>query len=376
MIAKLAAPYRPLAVVSGLVLVVLAGSCGHPNSGDHKPLTAEAAQSPDPSPAAASGSANASPAPPAGTSAPAQPDGNPLAGYSFYVDPASPAAVQAAQWQAQGRTADARALTKISLRPVARWLPPGSSRTTGDVAAMVRRASDAHQMLLLVAYQIPGRDCGHFSAGGAASADAYRTWIRAVAAGIGNRPAIVILEPDAIPQAIEGCGGTVARDRYALLSDAVTVLKASGSVRVYLDAGHPSWITDLKALADALRQSGVVRADGFALNVANFKTTADNVSYGRRLSDQLGGTHFVIDTGRNGNGPWPDGGQVNGGPSWCNPPGRLLGPAPTTRTNLARVDALLWVKRPGDSDGQCRPGEPTAGQWWPEYALDLAKRSP
>ena len=33
---------------------------------------------------------------------------------------------------------------------------------------------------------------------------------------------------------------------------------------------------------------------------------------------------------------------------WCNPPGRGLGPAPTTATaSPARVDAYLWINRPG-----------------------------
>ncbi|MCW2873942.1 glycoside hydrolase family 6 protein, partial [Actinacidiphila oryziradicis] len=36
------------------------------------------------------------------------------------------------------------------------------------------------------------------------------------------------------------------------------------------------------------------------------------------------------------------------------------------------VDAYLWVKRPGESDGSCR-GAPPAGQWWSDYALRLAR---
>ncbi|MFE3685237.1 endoglucanase, partial [Streptomyces sp. NPDC059095] len=35
---------------------------------------------------------------------------------------------------------------------------------------------------------------------------------------------------------------------------------------------------------------------------------------------------------------------------------------------------LVWIMRPGDSDGPCRGG-PSAGTWWPEYALGLAKRA-
>ena len=60
---------------------------------------------------------------------------------------------------------------------------------------------------------------------------------------------------------------------------------------------------------------------------------------------------------------------------------------PTTRTGNELVDAFLWVKRPGDSDGQCTRGtagpedpvygavDPPAGQRWAEYALGLAQRA-
>ncbi|NEE07199.1 glycoside hydrolase family 6 protein, partial [Streptomyces sp. SID7499] len=75
-----------------------------------------------------------------------------------------------------------------------------------------------------------------------------------------------------------------------------------------------------------------------------------------------------IDTSRNGNGPYTGGDPAE---SWCNPPGRALGEAPTTQTGDERVDAYLWIKRPGESDGDCKGG-PKAGAWWPEYALGLA----
>lgn len=100
-------------------------------------------------------------------------------------------------------------------------------------------------------------------------------------------------------------------------------------------------------------------------------------------------THFVLDTSRNGLGNWtPPAGKYTGDPQdWCNPPGRALGLRPTTRTGQPLVDALLWVKRPGESDGQCTRGtagpqdpeygidDPAAGEWWPDYALGLAQRA-
>ncbi len=51
---------------------------------------------------------------------------------------------------------------------------------------------------MLVAYNIPFRDCAQFSAGGATSVAEYEAWIDGFAAGIGDQPAVVILEPDGL----------------------------------------------------------------------------------------------------------------------------------------------------------------------------------
>mgnify|MGYP006178470417 FL=1 len=123
----------------------------------------------------------------------------------------------------------------------------------------------------------------------------------------------------------------------------------------------------LEVVAQRLHLSGVDVADGFALNTSNFIATAENTAYGERVSRRLGGSHFVIDTSRNG-------GRVADG-EWCNPSGAALGQAPTTETGHGLLDALLWIKRPGESDGTCNGG-PEAGQWWGEYALGLVRNSP
>jgi endoglucanase len=351
---------RRSAVLAGTLLVAVASGCDT-QADRSRPPAAPAANKDRPA-----GHATAVPVPRGG---------NPLAGHDFYVDPATPAAVQVTRWTAEGRAGEAKEIRKIADRPTAQWLSGGGSPVTGRVDATLHQAEREDRMPVLVAYHIPHRDCGSFSSGGAASADAYRSWIRDFAAGIKGRPVTVILEPDAVAHTLDGCV-TDVEERYVLLRDAVSVLKATGSARVYVDAGHPLWIRDVGKIAGALRRAGISRADGFSLNVSNFVRTADNVRYGRQVSDALGGrTRFVVDTSRNGAGPFPGGGQVGGGPSWCNPPGRVLGEAPTADTGMARVDALLWIKRPGESDGACRPGEPQAGQWWPEYALDLARRS-
>jgi endoglucanase len=225
---------------------------------------------------------------------------------------------------------------------------------------------------VLVAYDIPLRDCGSYSGGGAQSDDAYRAWIEQFAAAIGGSHAWVILEPDAIPQAVDGgcLPKRMVKSRLKLLNFAVTRLAALPATSVYLDAGHSSWISPVDKLVKPLRAAGIDKAAGFSLNVSNFQPTESNVQYGTQLSQRLGGSHFVIDTSRNGNGPYTGN---DGAPDWCNPPGRALGERPTTHTGRPMVDAYLWVKTPGESDGNCRPGAPPAGDWWPDYALSLVR---
>jgi endoglucanase len=350
-----------VALAAALVVVLALPACGS-GDGDDRSGRAEPGRGAEREP----GRANQAPLPASALL-------NPLAGKAFYVDPANRASEQAARWQRENRAADAGQLRKIGDRAVAHWLTGGTT-ATAEVDAVVTAAAARGQMPVLVAYNIPNRDCGSFSAGGATSPDAYRAWVRSIVTGLKGRPAVVIVEPDAVPHVIDGCGGG-EDDRYRLLNDAVTTLASSPGVVLYLDAGHPAWITDMRKLADALERAGIEKAHGFSLNVSNFIRTEENLAYGERLSDALGGRRFVVDTSRNGAGPVAGAGQVNGGPSWCNPPGRKLGPAPTSDTGHERADAFLWIKRPGESDGACRPGEPPAGEWWPEYALDIAKRS-
>jgi len=300
---------------------------------------------------------------------------NPLAGQVLYVNPSSPAAVEARRLQGQGDVRDAQLLARIAAQPTGTWFANSSSQVQAGVGALVAAASAARQTPVIVAYDIPQRDCaGGYSAGGAATPAAYGEWIARLAAGLGTAAAVVILEPDAVPGVLSGClGAGDVGTRLALLSQAVGTLRRDPRAAVYIDAGNPNWIKQLHRLASALSSAGIARAAGFALNVANFQTTAASAAYGQRLSRLLRGAHFVIDTGRNGNGPDTNPADA---PNWCNPPGRALGRAPTTSTGQVRVDAYLWVKTPGESDGSCRAGAPPAGQWWPQYALALAAATP
>jgi endoglucanase len=270
----------------------------------------------------------------------------PLPGAALYVDPASPANA------------------KIASQPQAFWFGGWNGDARSAVDKVVSAAAAAGRVPVLVAYDIPQRDCGSYSAGGSSSADAYRTWIRAFAAGVGTRRAIVVVEPDAVA-GLDCLSSTDRTTRLALLADAVRVLAANPNAAVYLDGGHDAW-QPVSVMAGRLAQAGIADAQGFSLNVSNFRAQAGVVTYGQQLAAAIGVAHFVIDTSRNGLGPSPDG-------QWCNPPGRALGAKPGTASDY-RLDWDLWVKRPGESDGPCNGG-PAAGVYWPSYADGLASRA-
>ena len=296
----------------------------------------------------------------AGAQQPA-PSLNPFAGKKLYVDPNSSARRQADTWR-RSRPQDAALLERIASQPVAKWLGGWAANIQREVNQAVSTITSTGALPVFVAYNIPNRDCGSYSAGGAGGASAYRTWIRDFANGVAGRSAIVILEPDAL--AGMDCLPPPGREeRVTLIRDAVQTLKAQ-SASVYIDAGNARWQSP-PVMAARLQQAGIAMADGFSLNVSNFQATAINVAYGEQVSRLTGGKHFIIDTSRNGI-PGTDPAQ------WCNPRGRALGVTPTTNTGHPLIDAFLWVKAPGESDGTCNGG-PQAGGWWAAYALELSR---
>ena len=301
------------------------------------------------------------PSVPAGPSSPSA--SNPLAGMALFVDAFSNARRTADAWRAT-RPADAAQMDKLASASQARWFGGWNANVQADVDQAVSTAAAASAIPVLVAYNIPQRDCGSYSAGGAGSADGYRSWISAFARGIGARRALVILEPDALP-GMDCLSSADQATRTGLLAYAVKALADLGTM-VYLDAGHSRWQSPA-TMAARLQSAGIDRATGFSLNVSNFHYTGDQIAFGNVLAALVGNKHYVIDTSRNGLGSAGDA-------QWCNPDGRALGERPSASTGHALVDAFLWVKTPGESDGACN-GHPGAGTWMPEYALGLAKRA-
>lgn len=285
----------------------------------------------------------------------------------LFVDPES----QASAWRDAvahdpGVAAQAALIAKIASQPQAMWVHDEES-----LERLEQRAPgfSRDQLIVVVVYLIPHRDAPtRRSSGGAHSTAQYRTWVDAVADALSACSTLIVLEPDALAS-ISNLRPSKQDERIALLRYAVTRLSALPAARVYVDAGHPRWLSAGEAAA-RLRSLSLSDRVGFALNVANFVSTPENIAYGQGVSRLLGGATFVIDTSRNGNGPRM---KLDGSLDWCNPPGRALGEAPQLEPHSS-VDAFLWIKRPGESDGRCHGGPP-AGEFWPKYAFGLVERA-
>jgi endoglucanase len=426
----------------------------------------------------------------------------------FFVPPPDPGAVkQAEQLLRKGKLADALRIAAVEATPSAVWFTGGTpSAVKRSVQATTIEAKLEKRTPVLVAYDVPFRDCAQYSAGGAVDTAAYEKWIDGFATGIGSAPAVVMLEPDGLglipynttifgaaescqPTITDSTGATVpapgatADERYTQIEYAVASLKAHApNALVYLDGTHSAWLGVSEAAYRIYKAGfigGVQQVAGFFLNLSNYQPTDQAIQFGTWVSDCLaagtpgvgpdwmqdpvagfphfsycpgqydpatgytkvnytpdfeagitagieglmGGAsaqvHFVIDTSRNGKGVLntaPYGGPPYNQPAsvlatldagnWCNPYGAGLGLRPTSNTGVTLLDAYLWVKTPGQSDGSCDISggarawdysaynpwvltgdaqnhfdplwgevDPAAGAWFPDQALQLARNA-
>ncbi|MHB8690875.1 MAG: glycoside hydrolase family 6 protein [Solirubrobacteraceae bacterium] len=293
---------------------------------------------------------------------------NPLAGASFYVDHFNEAAHAARRHPALRAIADQPGAARFgsfsypsASTAVARYLSKAAVLEPGTVP-------------MLTTYRIVDGHCGHWSDPPADQAS-YHKWISAFAAGIGTFKAVLFLEQDALitTPCLTSQGVAV---RMAELRDAIHVLSTyCPHVIIYLDAGAADALPAARA-ASLLRQAGVSQVAGFFLNATHFDWTSTEIRYGNQISQMTGGKHFVVSTGESGRGPLAPSNRVKyGNEVLCNPAGRGLGPRPTTSTGYPNVDAFAWLDNPGGSSGQCVPGAPPAGAYWPAYALSLVRNA-
>jgi endoglucanase len=280
----------------------------------------------------------------------------------FYVDTASRSATAAADGVPP---ATVTAIRAVAARVTSRWLAgPRSEPMARAAREYARGAAGERRVGTLVLYNIPDRDCGGASGGGASSSASYREWVEAIARGLTTSGAAswvtVIVEPDALTQ---DCAAADLALREQLIRWVVFSMNGAGVRAVYVDAGHSGWVTP-EVMARRLRTAGVGQARGWASNVSSFQPTGEELAYNEAIRQALGGAgHYIIDTSRNGALVTPEG--------WCNPLGAGLGAQPAIGTR--NLDARLHVKTVGVSDGNtaaCPAGSPPAGDW----SLDLLLR--
>lgn len=207
-------------------------------------------------------------------------------GTRFYVNPDGLAAKQARTDLFRHDLADATAMAKLASWPGATWFGDDTpTQVNHKVKDLVRKAAAQRSVPVLVAYDIPLRDCSQYSAGGAQSDADYQAWIAAFAKGLGRSKAVVILEPDALANLPSDCGaatdptGALSAARLADLRYAVGVLEAQPGASVYLDAGNSHWLAVGDA-ASRLIRAGVAQVQGFSLNVSSTQPTAQSDQYG------------------------------------------------------------------------------------------------
>lgn len=252
------------------------------------------------------------------------------------------------------------------LQPIAKT-PSGIWQTsTSDIATFeskIQTARSMREIPIVVLYNIPNIGCGNQ---GAPSLDAYKAWIDERTPVLNDSSAIIIIEPDAVPF-FDCLSNAQLQTRIAALNYAVDKMVSTGST-VYIDAGHSKWVS-AAVMAERLRESGVARTRGISVNVSNYQTNESSTVYAQDVLNAIGLPNLgaVIDTSRNGNGPAAD-------LQWCNARGMRLGTPSQLLNNAGVIDAYLWIKVPGESDGtgpNCSNSPVAEGEFWLEYALEL-----
>src|SRR6266498_1660210 len=204
---------------------------------------------------------------------------------------------------------DALLIGAMEATPQAVWFTGGTADAVRSaVRKTMQQAKEQRRVPVLVAYNVPFRDCAQYSAGGATDTAAYKAWMDGFVAGIGGDPAVVILEPDSLgiipynttiygatdwckPTVTDVNGNAVAApgaspdERYAQLNYTVDSSESKAArASVYLDGTHSAWLGVGEA-AYRLAKAGVQRAQGFFLNVSNYQPSDQLAEFGTWVSD-------------------------------------------------------------------------------------------
>ena len=202
----------------------------------------------------------------------------------FFVPPPDPAALsQMTSLIRQRDFGDAIKLAAMEATPRAVWFTSGTPK---EVEKSVRQTMDQAtvegRVPVLVAYDIPFRDCAQYSSGGAVDTASYEAWVAGFARGIGRRKAVVILEPDSLgiipynttifgsadwckPTVTDATGATVpapgasSDERYAQLQGAIADADRHRARRVGLSRRHAQRLAGRQRSGVSPSQGGLRR---------------------------------------------------------------------------------------------------------------------
>ncbi len=333
---------------------------------------------------------------------PTPPGANPLNGANFFVDgPAHGAAASAiasllgidpknlpnslswAEFQQAhapeiAANPQARALAKIADQPEANRfslysMGGGPGAIYGQVHKIVcdNMAADPGTVPIFTTYFL--YQAGYCETSGEilAHRHTFERQINEMARGIGRRPAVMLLELDAVgaSKCMQHNGALSAWEadmRYEL-----NKMAALPHTVVYMEAGYAD-SNDPRYTARVLNAVGIRKIRGFWTNDTHEDWTINEVHWGERVSRLTHGAHFIVNTATNGQGPLVPANRVrDGNEVLCNPPGRGIGPLPQVGPGYPNVDAFLWTAPPGNSSGGCNGGPP-AGTFWPAKAMAMS----
>ncbi|MDR9368034.1 glycoside hydrolase family 6 protein [Conexibacter sp. JD483] len=305
--------------------------------------------------------------------------GNPLRGATFYANPSQTIAGVYASRIKRKQPRAAQELTAISSQPESKRFGSWNDKPGYVVSKYLSQAyhDNPGQVPLLATYRLKHATC-HRVTDSPGEAAAYKKWYRDFAQGIGNQRVVLFYEIDALITApcLSGKGLAV---RVSEMQSAIDSLSRLPHAVIYVDAGasdahHPDFIASL------LNKVGVRRLQGFFTNSTHHNRTSLEIRYANYLSGKTGGKHYVINTAVNGRGSLRPRDRVRYGNSIrCNPPGRGLGPRPTSAVpaQYPRLDGLFWIGNPGRSAGNCGTsrGAPPTGEFFLSYALMLIRNA-
>ena len=200
---------------------------------------------------------------------------------------------------------------QIFKSPQSFWYGDNPKKPKKHMEKSIRRLLNrAHpQLPILVMYNIPNRDVGQYSKGGAKTKERYLDFVERFARGVGEDSPIIIYEPDALPHS------TLLSEedrewRLELMKESLQMLTNNCNGIVYVDVGHSAWLHP-KDANELLTRVSNPNVRGFSMNSCNYRSTKECMAWAKRLCRYRKDDYFVIDTSRNGNGPLDT--------EWCNP---------------------------------------------------------